>query len=165
MSGPRPKLSSAKITFAIVGAISLLFIGCVQISTEGRAFDVKGDNEVFGGLCFLAGAALAFWLYRIAFKSKPSFTLHHDRLEFYCWARPVHFRDIDEIIFEPGRFWMRRSPLLALRLKTGSIQHLPYGLMTHGPGSFAELLTAALQDYRDRADGGGEASAAAVTGP
>ncbi|OGN44336.1 MAG: hypothetical protein A2623_04635 [Caulobacterales bacterium RIFCSPHIGHO2_01_FULL_70_19] len=165
MSEPQPKLSSAKVTFAILGAIALLFIGCVQISTEGRVFDVKGNNELFGGLCLLAGAALAFWLYRIAFKSKPSFALHHDRLEFYCWSQPVHFRDIDEIVFEPGQFWMKRAPLLALRLKTGSIQHLPYGLMTHGPDSFAELLTAALQDYRDRAKSDRDASAAAVTGP
>lgn len=149
MIDPQPTLSPAKVTFAILGAVALLFVGCVQISSEGRAFEVKGNNELFGGLCLLAGIWLAVWLYRIAFKSKPSFTLHEDRLEFYNWARPIHFRDIDEIVFEPGQLWIRRAPTLALRLKTGSIQHLPFGLMTHGPESFADLLTAALQRYRD----------------
>ena len=148
MSAQQPKLSSAKVTLAILGAIALLFVGCVQNSTEGRAFEVKGSNELFGGLCFIAGAWLVFWLYRIAFKSKPSFTLHSDRLEFYSWPQPILFRDIDEIVFEPGQVWLRRAPSLALRLKTGSIQHLPYGLMTHGPESFADLLRVALQRYR-----------------
>lgn len=154
MIDPQPTLSPAKVTFAILGAVALLFVGCVQISSEGRAFEVKGNNELFGGLCLLAGIWLAVWLYRIAFKSKPSFTLHEDRLEFYNWARPIHFRDIDEIVFEPGQLWIRRAPTLALRLKTGSIQHLPFGLMTHGPESFADLLTAALQRYRDEHEAG-----------
>jgi len=157
---PQPKLSSAKVTLAILGAIALLFVGCIQISSRGRAFEVKGNNELFGGLCVLGGASLAIWLYRIAFKSKPSFTLHDDRLEFYNWARPIHFRDIDEIVFEPGQLWIRRAPTLALRLKTGSIQHLPFGLMTHGPEGFADLLVAALQRYRDEHEAGSKVTMA-----
>jgi len=148
MSEEQPKLSSAKITFAILAAIGLLFVGCVQLSTKGRAFEVKGSNELFGGLCLVIGGALAFWLYSLAFKSKPSFSLHEDRIEHYSWKRPLFFSDIDEVVFEPGQFWLRRSPELALRLKDGSIQHLPYGLMTHGPEAFGDRLKAALYSYR-----------------
>jgi len=165
VSESEPRLSSAKVTLAMLGATALLFVGCIQLSTEGRAFEVKGSNELFGGLCFLAGACLAFWLYRIAFKSKPSFTLHPDRLEFYCWSQPVHFRDVDEVVFEPAQFWMSRAPLLALRLRNGSIQHLPYGLMTHGPESFASLLTTALRNYRDAVESRSDQSTAPVTRP
>lgn len=148
MSDGQPKLSSAKVTLAILSAIGLLFVGCVQLSTKGRAFEVRGSNELFGGLCFVLGVALAFWLYALAFKSKPSFILHEDRIEHYSWKRPICFRDIDEVVFEPGQFWLKRAPELALRLKNGSIQHLPYSLMTHGPEAFAELLKAALDRYR-----------------
>lgn len=166
MSEAQPKLSSAKVAFAILGAITLLFVGCVQISTEGRAFEVRGNNELFGGLCLIMGALVAFWLYRIAFKTKPSFSLHSDRIEFYSWPQPIYFRDIDEIVFEPGQFWMKRAPSLSLRLNTGSVQHLPYGLMTHGPDAFSDLLTEALERYRAKQTSETDLSAAtSVTGP
>lgn len=148
MSKGQPKLSSAKVTLAILSAIGLLFVGCVQLSTKGRAFEVRGSNELFGGLCFVLGAAMAFWLYTLAFKSKPTFSLHEDRIEHYSWKQPIWFSDIDDVVFERGQFWLKRAPELALRLKNGSIQHLPYGLMTHGPEAFADLLKAALDRYQ-----------------
>ncbi len=166
MSTAVPKLSSAKVTFAILFAVTFLFVGCVQISTEGRAFDLRGNDELSGVLYLVAGGWLAFWLYRIAFKSKPSFTLHDDRLEFYSWAQPIYFRDIDEIVFVHGDFWIRRSPTLALRLNNGSIQHLPFGLMTSGPESFADLLKASLRLYQDSQAGeSNDLTAIRVTGP
>lgn len=148
MSEEQPRLSSAKVTLAILSSIGLLFVGCVQLSTKGRAFEVRGNNEMFGGLCFVLGAALAFWLYALAFKSKPSFRLLEDGIEHYSWKKPIYFSDIDEVVFEPGQFWLKRPPELALRLKNGSIQHLPYSLMTHSPEAFADLLTTALDRYR-----------------
>lgn len=149
MSELQPRISSAQVTLAILAAIAFLFVGCVQLSTGGRAFELRGGGELSGALCIISGALLAFWLYRIAFKTKPSFVLHHDRVEFYTWRRPVHFDDIEEVVFLPGQFWTRSPPTLALRLNNGSIQHLPYGLMTHGPEGFAHLLNEALQRHRD----------------
>lgn len=153
MNEPRPsdappRLSSTKVTFAILAAIGLLFVGCAQLSSGGPMFDVKGDDEVFGLVCLIAGAGLAFGLYGLAFKSKPSFSLHDDRIEHHSWKQPLYFRDIEEVVFEPGQFWLKREPTLALRLKDGSLQHLPYGLMTHGPEAFAEVLKVALAQYR-----------------
>lgn len=148
MSEAQPKLSSAKVAFAILGAVTLLFVGCVQISTEGRAFEVRGNNELFGGICFIAGAGLAFGLYRIAFKSTASFSLHDDRVEHHRWKWPIYFRDVDEVVLEPAEFLARRRASVYFRLKNGSIQHIPYSLMTHGPAEFAELLTDALKRYR-----------------
>ena len=150
MSETQPKLSSAKITFAILGAIALLFVGCAQLSSAGPMFEVRGDEQVFGLYCLIGGGGLTFWLYRLAFKSKPSFSLHDDRIEHYSWKHPLYFRDIDEVVFEPGNLWMKRAPEVSLRLTNGSIQHLPYGLMTHGPEAFADLLKAALERYRTR---------------
>lgn len=146
--------------------MALLFVGCVQIVSKGRAIEVRGNGELFGAAYLFLGGALAFWLYKLAFKSKPSFSLHDDRIEFYNWKRPVHFRDVDEIVFEAGQIWLKRPPQLALRLKNGSLQYLPYGLMTHGPEAFAELLTAALDRYRTaESDETRSAAELTVTGP
>jgi len=157
VSEDQPRISSVKVTLAVLGAVALLFVGCVQISTQGQAFNVSGNAKLFGGAYLIAGAALVFWLYRIAFKSKPSFVLHGDRIEFY--GQPTHFRDIDEVVFTPAEIWLKRPPQLFLRLRNGSVQHLPYGLMTHGPEAFAELLSQALARYRI------EETSPPVTGP
>jgi hypothetical protein len=147
MSTAVPKLSSAKVTFAILCAVAFLFVGCVQISTEGRAFDLR-HGELSGLLYMVAGSWLAFWLYRIAFKSKPSFTLHEDRIEHCHWKQPIFFRDVAEVVLEPAQFLGRRHTIFYLRLADNSIQHIPFGLMTHGPAEFADLLNKAVEHYR-----------------
>lgn len=147
MSEEQPRLSSAKVTLAVLGAIALLFVGCAQFSTQGWALNASGSDELFGGACLIAGAAIAFWLCRIAFKSSPSFVLHSDRIEFHG-KPPIHFRDVDEIVFSPAQIWLRQPAKLLVRLKDGSSRPLPYGLMTHGSEAFAELLNEALARYR-----------------
>jgi hypothetical protein len=150
MTSGSPRVSSVKATFAILGTIGLTIAGCTLFSTEGRAFEVTrgGSWELFATACLISAGLLAFWLYSLALKSKPSFSFHDDRIEYYRWKQPIFFRDVTEVVLEPAQFLGRQHTILYLRLADNSIQHIPFGLMTHGPAEFADLINKAVEHYR-----------------
>lgn len=143
----QPRVSSVSVTIAILCAIGFTFYGCSLIATDGRNFQGRGPWEFSAVAFLLAAGLLAFTCYRFAFKSGPAFTIHEDRIEHYAWKKPIFFDDIDEVVFEPGSFWMKRADDIYLKLKNGSIQYIPTALMTHGPKGFATVIQDALDRY------------------
>lgn len=152
MSEAAPRVSSTKVTIAILAIMALTINGCTLFATNGTAYDVRrGPWELYAGLSLIVAGFLTVRLYSLAFKSRPAFSLHDDRVEHYSWKRPIYFRDIDEVVLESRSLWRRRAADVHLRLTNGSIQHIPYGLMTHGPEAFAEVLEAAVERFRANA--------------
>ena len=148
MTEEPPRVSHVKVALAIVAVPVLTFAGCSLLASEGRGYSGRGPWELTVVTLFVIAAVLTIICYRLAFKAGPSFAIHDDRVEHFSWKRPIYFRDIDEVVFEPGDIWAKRGEQVYFRLRNGSVQHIPYGLMTHGPAKFATLLTAALGRYR-----------------
>ncbi|MBU1384317.1 MAG: hypothetical protein KKG14_14030 [Alphaproteobacteria bacterium] len=151
MTEDQPRTSQVKVAFAIVAVPVLTFAGCTMLANEGRGYSGKGPWEVTVLSLFVLAGILTIVCYRLAFKSGPSFAIHDDRVEHFGWKTPIYFRDIDEVVFEPGDFWAKRGDTVYFRLLNGSVQYIPYSLMTHGPAEFAALLTAALERFRANA--------------
>lgn len=151
MSSEQPRVSSAKVVLAILAAMALSFSGCALFATDGRAFEVRGTWELFAAVCLVFAGLLVVWLYRLAFKTKPAFFLHDDRVEHFSWKQPIYFRDIEEVVFEPRSWWPQHAAEVRLRLRNGTIQYVPYSLMTHEPAEFAELLKTAIDQHRTAA--------------
>ena len=136
------------MTFAILGAIALTFAGCSLISTQGRAYDVRGSWEIFAFCCLACAAGLVFICYRLVFKSKPALAILPDRVEYYAWSGPVMFDEIEEVLYDSGDFFRKRGATLGLRLTSGEVRPIPYFLMKQGPHELADMLDAAIARHR-----------------
>ncbi len=150
MSDDPPRASALKVTLAVLAVPILTAYGCSLIATGGAGYSgQRGPWELMATTVLVVAAMLAFYCYSLAFKTQPSFTIHGDRLEHFRWKRPIYFKDVEAVVFQPADHWARRTSEVHLRLSDGTLQYIPTALMTHGPRAFATLLQDALDRYRE----------------
>ena len=149
MSDDPPRASALKVTLAVLAVPILTAYGCSLIATDGAGYSGRGPWEGTAMTALVLAAVLTFHCYSLAFKRRPSFVILEDRLEHFRWKKPIYFKDVEAVIFQPADHWARRTSEVHLRLSDGTLQYIPTALMTHGPRAFAALLQDALDRYRE----------------
>lgn len=148
MSDDQPRASSIKVALAIVAVPLLTAYGCTLFATDGAGHSGRRPWEFTATSALIMAAVLAFYCYSLAFKKRPSFTIHGDRLDHFRWKKPIYFKDVEVVEYLPADYWSRRTSEVHLRLKDGTRQYIPTVFMTHGPKKFAAVLRDALERYR-----------------
>ncbi len=136
-----PYWKAARIAVALAASLYLFSSGWTLLIEDGQGY--QGTRPWFIGALasILVSVVLLAWCWGLAVRSDASLVIHEDRLAYRGWKKPIYFRDIEDVRYEgPGS--------VHLRLKDGSIQHLPGSLVPTSPRSFQRRLKKAVELHR-----------------
>ncbi len=139
---------AAKVVVALAVGLYFFADGWKLLMEDGAGYQGPKTWFVAALSSILISAVLVVYCWRLAVSSDSSLTIHEDRLEHPRWNKPVYFRDIDAVNYEKPRSGFALKGSVHLRLKDGSIQHLPGSLVTATPSAFQRRLKAALERHR-----------------
>ena len=136
-----PYWKAAKIAVALAASLYLLSSGWTLLIEDGQGYEGRRPWFIGALSSILISAVLVTYCWGLAVRSDASLTIHEDRLEYPGWQKPIYFRDIADVQHE-------EPASVHLRLRDGSIQHLPDSLVTTSPRSFQRRLKKAVERHR-----------------